>query len=200
MRHYKILSVIVLGAVLVSFQAWAGPSFSLVGDAIYSKPYGTGVSADTKAKIGYGGGLLAEFRLSPRVGMELGGLYLMRNFHSNGALLTSTVVQAPLLFRYWFGRVVSMGLGGYYSTAIGDNVKSKVDGTTTDVAYSSLGFKKTDYGAVGSLGFSFRLSNSAAFLIDARYTYGLADIDTNTEKDRYQDAHLLIGLRFGGMK
>jgi hypothetical protein len=207
MNHLVMLTLV---AAMFSFNAEAsGFTTSIVGVGDYSKigasnaptsgTYSginvTNISTSYSAKLGLGGGLLFTNMLSPRLGFELGGLYITRKTDvttsftalglSQGSTSTTTTryIQIPILMRVRLTRGISVGGGGYFAEGVGS-----VDPT----------IKKTDYGLVGSLALHFPIGHTTAFLIDGRYNLGLKNVDNSGSGAdlKYRDYQLLVGFAF----
>ncbi len=183
MKTRRMASIMAAAVILLPPETWAA-QFSVLGGV--NKPLTpSSVSAGfstLKPAIGYQGGLLVEFPLSSRFGLELGALYqsLRTTVTVSGTDSTSTSknLQAPGLFRLWLGRVISLGVGGYY----GLSLESGND---------------TDGGLLGNLQFSLPLGGSSAFVVDGRYLYSLEDPGN---LDRYTEVQAMIGITFGARK
>lgn len=199
LNNRSLVLVLFACMFILSQSALAGPRFSIVGAGTYTKPVTSGWNATYKEKIGFGGGLQAEFRLGSKVGLELGALYLQRKTDETFSGLTNTTtmpyIVAPLLFRLWLNPTISLGAGGYYAKGYG-----KIKSGSTTVSYTTFGIKSQDYGVMGALGFNIKLSGSTALLIDGRYALGLANASLGGGTTSFKNAEIdgLIGLRFGG--
>src|SRR5579885_2498578 len=196
MRLHAIVLVILGVLSFGTSSANAGMMhFSIFGDGTWSQPDQTG--ATFSSKLGYGGGAQVEFGLGPMAGLEIGAIYLSRKFNESPSTLdtTTTYVQVPVQLRYWVGRYFTIGVGGYYAFAVGD-VKFS-DGSS--VPYSTVGFKKNDYGLLGSAGLNFPMGPGTAFFAEGRYAYGLDDQNdpAQTNSTKWRDIQVLVGLRFG---
>lgn len=200
MKNFTVPSVFLVG-LLISPSAQA--SLSLIGGGTMVKTIVTtsGVSRSNDAKLGIGGGLFYEARLGRTVGLELGALYVKRKWGTDTASAYVTMIEAPIVFRFWFGKAFSLGIGGYMSYGMGDIISETSTGTTTTTSYEAAGYKKMDYGIVASMGTHLPLSNSVGLVFDGRYVYGLANgNDTATSSTitlQYSGIELFAGLRFG---
>jgi hypothetical protein len=196
---FLFTAVLALSAV----PAFAGPRISVVGSGSMAKitASGTQTISDHKSKLAYGGGALVEFRLGGRTGLELGALYYMRavEFTAGTIAMTMTSIHAPVSFNYWFNRVVSISLGGFFNNALG-KLKFEPGG---EQDYSALSQKKTDFGALGGLRFNIPLGASAGLRLEGRYLYGLSNLDDPAVaggSTKMADIQMFAGLTFGGMK
>jgi hypothetical protein len=205
----RLIGLWAVATLLALPSANAGLRFSVFGAGTFSSIKNTAAVATTtsSAKLGIGGGAQLELMLGQVVGLELGGLYLQRKFSTTDSLLaitaesTFTYVQIPLQVRFWLGRFVTLGVGGYYAMGLGD-IKSTALGIPITTTYAAAGTKTSDYGLLGSLGFNIPLGTSVAILAEGRYAYGMQDL--NVTKDpagtaKWRDMQALIGLRFGMM-
>lgn len=209
MKMNQLVTLTLIAAMFSLNAKASGFTTSIVGVGDFSKisasnaptsgTYGgvpvSNISTSYSGKLGLGGGLLFTNMLSPRMGFELGGLYITRKTDvtttytvlglSQGSTSTTTThyLQIPLLMRVRLTRGISVGAGGYFAEGVGS-----VDPS----------IKKSDYGLVGSLGLHFPIDHSTAFLIDGRYNAGLANIDnTGSGADlKYRDFQVLVGFAF----
>lgn len=195
MKLHRIALVLVGVLFLGAPAAQAGTRFSVFGDGTFSKVKTTGV-ADPSTLMGFGGGAQVEFGFGPVAGLEIGGVYLSRKMGTSAASTTFTYIQIPVQVRYWIGKYFGLGVGGYYAIPIGDIKNS--DGTTA--TYAASGFKKSDFGLIGSVGFNIPLSASAALFAEGRYALGLADQLATSVPGitvKWNDIQALVGFRFG---
>ena len=188
---------LVLIALLIAFvslpsQAADRRRTNLKGLGLYNftmpKSDNSATQDTLKAKGAIGGGVLAEFPLGRAVGLEIGGLcqpykYAVENAAINTNLTTEwRDIHLPLAFKFHTGSVLSFGLGGYYNFAIG---KSKTTGTLTgsaiDVESDVSDDLKSDYGALGTIGFDLMLGRSMAFVLEGRYLWGLKKVAGQTQ-------------------
>jgi hypothetical protein len=190
-------------ALFVGSSALAAPRVSLFGiadqtDLVPSDSSGAAATSNIEKKFGFGGGLGLSFPLSMRAALEVDGIYLGRKFSTTGSTVDTslTYLQIPVLARLHLSRFLSLGVGGYYATALGD-VKSSTGETAT---YESIGYSKTDYGLVGALGLNAPLGHATSLFAEGRYAFGLKDVDldtTDTHRLKWRDIQVLVGLRFG---
>ena len=166
-----------------------------------------------KGKFAFGGGASMVFG-GPAFGVEVGGSYLtsegtvtLAGGSSGDASIKYSYLQIPLLMRLNLGRVISVGVGGYYNKHLGKVTTTDVNGTTEssfDTASTGTGvaMKGSSYGLLGSLGFDIPLGASTGLVIDGRYAYGLAEVSMDTAQYAWKpvDIQAYVGLRFGGSK
>jgi len=219
-------------AAFAATSAMAAPKFSIVGAGDFSMASykdladptdpSTTLTAKTTGRAKYGAGLLVEFPLSPRVGFELGALYLTRQYALTYKLalvadptlaseqpigsLRHGFIQVPAMFKFHLGRVFALGLGGYFANNIGQVTRINNAGEEEKGSYADARLKRTDYGLSAGLGVAIPMGSSVAFLIDGRYNMGLANQyapkegDTFTEKIKNNDITAFVGFRFGANK
>jgi hypothetical protein len=113
-------------------------------------------------------------------------------------------LQLPLQLRFRLFRFLRIGAGGYLAEALG-TIRDSVGGSTS---YPAAGFRKLDYGLVGSVG---AVPFGGSLFIEGRYVYGLSDeIDHGVadaqdptlaaERARWREIQVLVGFRFGVTK
>lgn len=205
-RCFRWIGLGVVG-VIISFAVGTtveAGTLSLVGGGSFNRAEISGVPAGssaqgTGAQPGYAGGLLINLSLEHSMfTLELGGLYVRHKEAIGSGFISTSAIEIPLDFRYWLFRGVSIGAGGYYSTAQGNLQLSDRSGNVTyDGVYSGYRTKE-DFGGLGSLRIELPLSLSTHFLLDGNYLYGLRNIndsgDGTTLKNR--EFQGLIGLSF----
>lgn len=197
------MAISVIGILSTGWSQAA--RLSLVGAVTQANLKYTGTVVDTKAKMGYGGGVLAEFPLGKMVGLELGGIYAQRITEITTLKTEVTWIETPVVLRWWISPFISLNVGGYAAFGMGDIKQTAATGGSVTGTFNELGIKKMDYGAVGGLGFNFPLGNSVGLQIDGRYLMGLADLNkldaaTGVTKITYNEMQALVGLRFGANK
>ena len=156
------------------------------------------LSVTTKAKLGMGAGALMNAHFSPHLGAEVGALYVTRKFDSTASFTvsgvpTSTVttntlhyVEIPFALRFWLSPHFSIGAGGYYASGLGSR------------DFTNAGMKKSDYGALGSAQIRLPLGSTMGLLVDGRYEYGLANVDTSGfGNQKYRTLQVMAGVCFG---
>lgn len=167
--NLSILFVLGIFASSAAFASGGGMKISVVGAGSYglNSVSGTepisGATYEVKGALGYGGGLLFAFPMGATTDFEVGGVYSIYKIKTATTFLGATeevttdspAVHIPAAVYFGLGRMVSLGLGGWYDVGMGDN-----SGTS-------------NYGAQGGL--RFRLSQSVFF--DGAYNYGLKDVN-----------------------
>jgi len=209
------MCLILLSAVTLLFSGLAEAStLSIVGVGdsntftTGSLPSGT-TTPTVSGKFSFGGGALLTMPIGPRVGLEVGALYITRKNEANPALgssqditNTSHAIQVPVLLKFHLFPAFHVGVGGYWAQGIGsvdsNNATTGVDNSSQ--TYSGANLKQTDYGLVGAAGFSFPLGGGTRLLAEGRYNYGLANIFTDPNStgatEKYRDLQAVVGLSF----
>lgn len=179
---------------------------SVVGAVNSSEPKELG--EQYKGVPALGGGLLAEFRMVPMLGLEFGALYMPRRFEREIEIPVTAKIttegkmyEFPVLLRAHLGGFLSLGVGGYYATATG-HVQREVQAgaSTTGSRYSYAEAQQTtsDFGLATSLALHIHMAPLTYFLLDGRYTMGMKNNSTAPGGDRkYNDMQLLAGIQFG---
>jgi hypothetical protein len=151
----------------------------------------------------YGGGVLVEAKVSSGLGIEWGGLYILRGFVSTDSSTQYTfyTVEFPLLLKFHVGKVFSLGVGGYYAHHMGNIYLNPVSDKSA-ISYEGYGtasISTEDCGFALSLGFAVGLVPRIALVVDARYLLGLKNISLLEGSGiKMTDYQVLAGLRFGG--
>src|SRR5262245_53790491 len=117
----KIFLLLILSCALTT-PSWA-LTLTLEGAANFSSGKDSSATggAEHTGKLGLGGG--AEVGLTyGSWGLDFGALYLQRKYGTTvsvsgmnaEAVTLQKGFQVPVLVRYWLGKVIAFGLGGYY--------------------------------------------------------------------------------------
>ena len=198
----------------LSATAHAGVRFSLVG--VGNLPLASanlnGAVITLSGKLTYGGGALIELPLGPRLGLELGGLYLKRRYDSDlsASGVTSrfelNTIEVPVALKIWLHRAFFLSLGGYVSSIFGEVTESDpASGLSAAGTVSDLRQRPLNYGAMGGLGLSLPLGGSVALRAEGRYQYALQNsfddeliASSSTNSLKYSEVHAFVGLTIGG--
>ncbi len=195
-----VVGVLSLVVIHLTPAISVATDLSLVGGSDIGMPTMkiNGASVPGKTNPTFGGGALLDFRLNMALGLQLGALYMPRSSinTSNTPNVTTTVdtLQVPVLLRIRLLPAVSLGAGAYYAFGIG-NVTTTINGNSSTQSYAKANMTTSDYGLVGSLAVNLPLSQRVAFLVDARYLYGLQNNSTTSNiKLNWADVQVLAGL------
>jgi hypothetical protein len=210
------VAMAVVTTSLLSAESASATTFKVLGamDLISSSPTGgSGFTINsTTGKMMFGGGVAAVFG-GPAFGLEVGANYLTRsatiNYTDSGGTGEFTAkwssLQIPVLFRLNLGHVLSVGLGGYYSKALG-TLSLSSGGVTQSLAFddstTNFPMKGSEYGGLASVAVDLPLGASTGLVIDGRYSLALSEVSENTTGYTWKpkDIQAFVGLRFGGSK
>jgi hypothetical protein len=110
-----------------------------------------------------------------------------------------TMVSA--IYRIWWFRFISLGVGGYGAFATGDVHRITEYENSFDEEYTSYGVHKKEGGLISSLAFRIPLSKKVSFILHGQATYGLFDSARGKpDKMNFRDTQVFIGLRFWDKK
>jgi len=161
----------IFGLLLISLSASSafagGVRFNLLGTSDLSQNSGA------TSAIGYGAGGSLEFKMGSAVGIEAGFIYTFRNMTQMG-LTHGIYGDIPLVFRFYFGNILSIGLGGFYELPM-DSVMTSYYGVTADITIRAP------------------LGPKAAFILRPRYSYDLV----NTGSNQLNFLSGIAGFQFG---
>ena len=207
------ISVLLITGLFSSTGAWAGPSVTFVGLGDFFRPTSEPDLTATQTQSSsptLGGGAWLDFMMNPHMDLEVGALYVPRKFRVTSTIITtvfidsqSTELQLPVLLRFHLSPMFTIGVGGYYGMAMGKLKNTDQDGTVTESEYAAAGYKKAEFGFVGSVGMRFPLGSSASLILDGRYVGGLSDtvedatLTTPTTKFKSADIQAFVGVQFG---
>jgi hypothetical protein len=198
MKSWLPLAALALAFVSPSAHAL---KLSVVGAGNYS-------NADNQSTTGYGakasigGGGLLELSLIPTIGLEIGALFVPRQYAiSGGSYDYSTkqnFLQVPVMLRANLMNVISLGVGGYVGRYMGEPEYTVNSGVTpTRLGYGPGALSQTDYGTMASLAFYTPLTPLARFVFDARYVISAKNADQSANDRKFRDIQLLVGVQMG---
>ena len=218
-KLFVIVAVWGMGFSLMLSEAQASIRLSLVGALNFSAPAlqsstqtqggATANITGTSASIAAGVGVLGDYSLLPNLELELGFLYMPRQYMidttvSGSAPVTGQLVtyffekkaQIPLLVRFWPLSFLSVGAGGYFEQGIGDIAITPALSSTTDYeSYEFEGINRSDFGLIGSVQSKVMLGAGLNWIADLRYVFGLTNVDTSgTPSYYYRDVQFLTGI------
>ena len=196
----QAFSLAVVGIDSITSQRVSSSSFSVSG---------VSVTSASQADSGLGFGALAGISVAPFIEFETGGLYVSRKYKSVlttlGTPTTNSysqhALEIPLLLRVNLIPFVSVGAGAYYAIGMGDVSDNNGTKTTTG-SYSSFGLKSNDLGLQVSAAVHFPIMIATSLILDARYSYGLTDVNNNPSQTtpaitiKYCAIDVLLGLQF----
>ncbi len=145
-----------------------------------------------QAGVGVSGGVLFEQELSSSLAIELGGIFMTRNWGVEGLRETEKRFHLPLLFRYRIPEFDFFG-GGYYSLGLG---QIQANGLSED--YLSLQQSRSDWGATLGVGKVFADDSKKSFFIRILANIGFKDGSTTPLASLfYRDIQILGGMQLG---
>ena len=198
-------------AIVASSAAQASVSVVATGDlgkySYSDTPNSSDVSVSAGSKFGVGGGLLfSSMTTTSPMGFEVGALYMNRNQNRDVSGTTTILpfdsyvhhfLEIPVTVRFAVLPILDLGVGGYWSHVIGSN-SATIGGTNANFDDSALDIKDSDAGLQAGLGLHIPFSQSAAFMADARYSFGLVNqIADGAYTAKTRDIQFLVGLTFG---
>ena len=194
---FFLFSVRTAKAVSITALAGVGQSSANVNP---TTGFTTGPHAMT-----YGWGGLVEFKMFPKVYMELGGIYIPRGYQEKAVGIspveyTMNTLQIPLVLRVYLLPSISVGMGAYYSHAFGSlhSYSVALPAAVTDSAYGPGAYSADDYGAVGSVGLKIGFSKIPfALIVQGRYLYSLNNISNFGNTITMSEMQAFGGIRFG---
>jgi hypothetical protein len=194
------LTLAALAAALISPSAYA-LKLSVVGAGNYTNAESQ-AAYNYSAKTALGGGGMLELGIIPGVGLEIGAIFVPRQYEitSNGSSYTTkqNLLQVPVMLRANLMNVVSLGVGGYVGRYMGTPEYTVNTGAApSQISYGPGGLTRTDYGTIASLAFYSSLTPLARFVLDARYVISAKNSDSSANGRKFRDVQLLVGLQMG---
>ena len=171
----RVQKLVVFASLIVSLSApaaYAGVGVDLLGAATYS------MEAGSTGQLGFpGGGVVLNFRLGSKFDLQLGGIYLTRNYN-DGANRTMTMIDGLLGFKYKFGKVVTLNFGGYGNY----------------ILTSSSSMLNRDIGLLAGIGIRIPLGAKFGILLNPQFRYGLIQPTGYS----FNEVVMLAGFTIGG--
>lgn len=169
---FALLSLSSIQAQEMNIGLKGGLNFSTIGGDS---------SEDIDSKIGYNLGLLSHFHLSDRFGLQPEIMYSSQGGKSKDIAgdfeLDLNYINIPVLFQYMFDNGFRIQAGPQLGILTG--AKLKDDTSKVDVKDE---FKTIDFAL--SFGLSY-VHPPSGFGVDARYNYGLSNINENSASKAY---------------
>jgi len=221
----KRLLVVALGLMLVfalaaMAQETAGGkiSWGLKAGLGLANVTGDSAKADPgwskKARMGFGGGAMVEYKLSPAIAARLELLYMMKGakYDSGSVKITAKTdyLEFPLTVQispqmkgkiqptFFAGPYLGMLLSGKFKT---EGYADAAENGEFDVKDSLM--KKTDFGITFGAGFDYKMEK-AAITFDLRYDLGMSKVrklvgteNTEAPNDKLTGIFFLVGYKFG---
>lgn len=191
----------ITSLVLMSMSPALASEVGILGGFNSFNPSVTNTS--TTPKLGHTFGFMFQFVPGP-IDLELDVLYASKKVEAGGATFTLNSIQFPLMVRLAPLPIISVGFGGYYQMGVG-NVTTERNGVSastdynTTIFYTTLGLKRNDYGAIGSVRLKLPLGG-ANLIADLRYLYGLQDNllpASSSASVKYRSLDALVGVSWG---
>lgn len=171
-RLFAGLCVLLCSNLASAFEITPVGTFQY--STIYNPPSTTGGT-------GWGYGLMLGQYVHSDVEIESGVLYFTRSENmGNPTSLTSTFnyLQVPVLIRVRpKNSHCTFGVGGYYAHGIGNIQDQATDASSTYVSYEQMQVSREDFGVLAALGFRWEFAHALAFYSDARFAYGMKNIN-----------------------
>lgn len=181
-RHIRLVSVIVLLlAATTCVQAERRLSFGVKGGLAFAKQswsYSNNFAFDNKLKPGFSGGLIAEYKVTPRLSLRGDAFYIRKGFKSTYTALTYTGPGDVVTYRYHVDYAAINFLAqihgpvGLYAQ-VGPRIDFRLS-KSSDYSWPLLDSVetlsgKTIFGLTFGLGRQFRVLPEIRFLVEAQY-------------------------------
>lgn len=195
--------LLALATAFAAVPASAQASFGL--KAGLNTTFASGDGADgSKARLGFVGGAVVRYDVTPTVGLQVEGLYSQKGFNEVDGFVDEDIrldyVEIPVLLRLGVPLSPLMDAGVTVGPSIGIPIRGKDqfdDGLENELDL------QTDLGVAVGLDVG-----SGPFFVDARYTAGLRDVLDEADpivddlpgngQFRNQAVTFTFGYRFGG--
>ena len=206
----KHLNSVIFAMIALSF-GYSVESKAIELTALGGITYGnysqktSNVDVNWNSQVGYSFGALVStnFLILP-FDIESG---LMYTTHSSQIALTQEQwkthwLQIPLVARITLLDLIGFGAGVYVGFAQSTVDSTLTSGVTSNYNYEQKGLNKTDFGAVLNARLQVPVVPLAKVLLDVRYNYGFANLNSNTAafpNDNFYNRFLMVlgGVSFG---
>jgi Outer membrane protein beta-barrel domain len=166
-----------------------------VGGITLADPTGANVlsNSDYNPQVGYLVGALANFYFHPNGSIELGALFVSRQYSAGTANFATNGFEVPGMVRWWPFPFFSIGVGGYLHQFIGNLAVSDASGNYNSQSFASQNLNTTDLGLVGGAQFRIPILTQCNILLDGRFLYGLTDLNSLSSTGFYERTFEFIG-------
>ena len=195
MKKFFVIAAMMVAALTVNAQ-------NEVGKITLQPKAGINLSTlsedGSKMKVGFVGGVEAEYGVAEKFGVAVGALYSMQGSKVENTNLKMLIdyINVPIVAQYYPVKGLAIKTG----VQLGINVRSKIsDGDDSmkledfiNAAYKVKAEQKSLDISI-PVGISYEISN---FVIDARYNFGLTKV-VDPYKDKNRVFQLTVGYKFG---
>lgn len=168
-----------------------------------------GIDIETDSRVGVDVGLMLNLEVAPGLSLQPELHYVQKGYQLDFELLGFTVdatttyhyLEVPLLIRYSVGQEAIkfyLNAGPSLGYAVAGREKGDVDGQSVDedIDFEDYELKRTDLSVVAGGGLAIDVGQGATLLMDARYIYGLTNLDDSGEGD-ISERNRGLGLGLG---
>ena len=127
------------------------------------------------------GALFGVVPFNLALGLEVDFLYSPRVFNWNNIPYSQKRAKIPVLTRATVGRIISFGMGAYYTRLVDD----------------AKGLGDAEFGFTTGLRIQFFSLSFVGLAIEPRYSFALSNVGTEANPVRFSEFELFAGLRFG---
>ncbi len=194
----NFFGLVLIAALIGAAPAQAGFDLgALVGlnfgnNTVSNAPAGSVLSTSRSSKAAFAFGVTGNYSLAPELSIELDVIHAdTKSTYNAGsnieATMTSKAWEIPIMARYWFVPMASIGVGPYFAFATGNINTSYSDGSAdTTLEYNDPNFptSKTDIGAIASVNIVYPIGNNLNVVGDARYLLGLKNLSGMTDAQK----------------
>ena len=193
--------LIVILAVLVSFCGSAmaeGITFGAKAGATLSDF--TGDIENNESKLGFCGGLFMNYAITEVISIQPELLFVMKGTKHDQLENTAyrlSYFEVPALVKFSLPTEAAFMPHLFLGPSLGFLIDATLEYTGVENDAKDL-FKSVDYGAVVGTGFDYMIGQGR-LLLDARYSFSLADIvdEENEDEDELKNSGITIMVGYG---
>ncbi len=195
MKKFFVIAAMMVAALTVNAQ-------NEVGKITLQPKAGINLSTmsedGSKMKVGFVGGVEAEYGVAEKFGVAVGALYSMQGAKVKNTDLKMLIdyINVPIVAQYYPVKGLAIKTG----VQLGINVRSKISDGDDSMKIEDFFKATTNVKAEQKsldisipVGISYEISN---FVIDARYNFGLTKV-VDPFKDKNRVFQLTVGYKFG---
>jgi hypothetical protein len=145
----------------------------------------------------FGGGIFASVPFLPAFRIESGLFYVPELYSTFSTVYMFNELQVPILVRFTPIPFLSVGAGGYVGLGIGNVSITSGTNASTSTTYQQQFLTQFDWGLVASVQLDLPLSPEWSILADARYQFGLQDMNSTVNSGTYTGGLMVLaGVKY----
>jgi len=196
-KSFVLLCCALSVGVALSAQSFSvGPRVGLHIANIALEDGLDGIDIETDSRLGVDVGLMLNLEVASGLSLQPELHYIQKGYRLDFELLGLTVdatttyhyLEVPLLIKYSVGQEAIkfyLNAGPSFGYAVAGQEKGELDGQSVDedIDFEDYELKRTDLSVVAGGGLAIDIGQGATLLMDARYIYGLTNLDDSGDEN-----------------